>query len=189
MHKWWIDITPSWTLFLDRDGVINTRIPDGYVTSVSELELLPGVTQAIAHLNSLFGRTVVVTNQQGIGKGLMSEADLKHIHLHVLEQVQQDGGSIDAFYFCPLLAHQTPNCRKPGPSMAHQAKRDFPEIVFSKSVMVGDSPSDIQFGTQLQMQTVLIANRSTADFTETAAVSPDLTCGSLTELAALFTGT
>ena len=185
MLNQWNDIDSSWTLFLDRDGVINKRLVGSYVKTVSEFEWLPGAREAIARMNRLFGRTVVVTNQQGIGKGLMTSDDLHRIHNQLSEELEAMGGKIDAFYFCPELASKSPNCRKPNPTMAHQAQRDFPEIDFSKSVMVGDSPSDIQFGARLQMRTVFIANRTPEDTSEITAVPPDLTCRSLAAFAAL----
>lgn len=183
MPNWWTDIDRTWTLFLDRDGVINKRIPDGYVTDTSEFEWLPGAAAAITRLNSLFGLTVVVTNQQGIGKGLMSEEDLDRIHRHLAFSLQEAGGRIDAFYFCPQLASQSPNCRKPNPAMGHQARRDFPEIDFSRSVMVGDSPSDVEFGIQLGMRTIFVQPSTLSMPPELSNMPPDFMVSGLPELA------
>jgi D-glycero-D-manno-heptose 1,7-bisphosphate phosphatase len=76
------NIDASWTLFLDRDGVVNKRLMNDYVKSVGEFELLPDVDEAIRLAGSVFGTIVVVTNQQGIGKGLMTERNLSDIHAY-----------------------------------------------------------------------------------------------------------
>jgi D-glycero-D-manno-heptose 1,7-bisphosphate phosphatase len=149
-------IGPDWALFLDRDGVINRRIPDGYVREWEEFEFLPGVLQGLALLNSRFQRIFIVTNQQGIGKGLMKEADLAHIHSQMYEAVRDSGGRIDAIYHCGALATDGDMRRKPGPGMALQAKKEFPDVDFARSVMVGDAPSDMDFGQRLGMKTVWI---------------------------------
>lgn len=153
--------TNTSTLFLDRDGVINRRLPGHYVTHWEAFEWLPGVLPAIAAFSKLFARIVVVTNQQGIGKGLMSEAQLADIHRHMQKTVSAAGGRIDAVYFCPHLTSDKCNCRKPLSGMALQAKADFPAIDFSASVMAGDTSSDIQFGLNLGMTTVCIGSEDT----------------------------
>jgi len=153
------DLSYSWTLFLDRDGVLNRRLPGAYVRSWEEFEWLPRVLDALALLSHSFGRIVVVTNQQGIGKGLMGEEELAEVHRRMLAAVEAAGGRIDGIYYCPDLASSPNNCRKPAPAMAIQAKQDFPEIDFRKSVIVGDSISDMQFGQQLGMYKVLITTK------------------------------
>ncbi len=149
----------SWTLFLDRDGVINRRISGAYVTDIEELELLPRVLEVIRFFSTVFGKIVVVTNQQGIGKGIMTEAQLSGVHTHIRKQVEQSGGRIDAFYYCPHLAEDNAECRKPNTGMALQAQADFPEIDFKKSIMVGDSVTDMEFAFRLGMKTVFIQTK------------------------------
>lgn len=146
----------SWTLFLDRDGVINHRIPGAYVRHWEEFEFLENVPQAIAKFSKIFGRIVVVTNQQGIGKGLMTAEELVALHDKMYREVMKAGARIDAVYFCPKLAIENPICRKPEAGMAYQAQRNFPEIDFKKSVMVGDSLSDMGFGSKVGMWNVLV---------------------------------
>jgi D-glycero-D-manno-heptose 1,7-bisphosphate phosphatase len=150
-------IGQGWTLFLDRDGVINRNIRRGYVRDWEEFQFLPGSLDALAMLNSRFQRIFVATNQQGIGKGLMTEADLAHIHSRMYESIRESGGRIDAIYHCPALNSERDMCRKPEPGMALKAKAEFPEIDFSRAIMVGDSPSDMEFGRRLGMQTVWIS--------------------------------
>ena len=146
----------TWTLFLDRDGVINRRLPGAYVNCVEDFEFLEGVLEAIAAFSKVFGRIIVVTNQQGIGKGLMTVEQLDVVHQEMLTSIEKAGGHIDAIYFCPDLRSQKDNSRKPNPSMALEAQKDFPEIDFKKSVMIGDSVSDILFGNRLEMKTIFI---------------------------------
>jgi len=148
--------TNTWTLFLDRDGVINTRIPGGYVRSWEAFEFVAGSKEAIVRFTKLFNRVIVITNQQGIGKGLMTKEDLHQIHDQMLREVEEAGGRIDGIYYCPDLKTKPDNCRKPAPVMALQAQNDFPDIDFQRSIMVGDSLSDLQFGARLGMKVVWV---------------------------------
>ena len=173
---WAIDGT--WTLFLDRDGVINRRIPGAYVADVQEFEFLEAVREAMSYFSEFFGKIIVVTNQQGIGKGLMTEAQLSGVHAHMQAQIKQSGGRIDAIYYCPFLAKDNPECRKPNTGMAVQAQADFPEIDFEKSIMVGDSVTDMEFGLKLGMKTVFIQTKP-EDAEAANRLSIDLYCKKL----------
>lgn len=153
-----LTIDSSWTLFLDRDGVINERIVDDYVKYIHELKIIDGVPEAIAKFSTLFGRIVVVTNQQGIGRGMMTVDDLLLVHGFIENVIISAGGKIDKFYFAHQLASENSNYRKPGTGMGLKAKRDYPEIDFQKSVMIGDSESDIEFGMKLGMKTIMLKN-------------------------------
>ena len=144
-------IDKSWTLFLDRDGVINKKLENDYVKTIEELELLEGAAKAIAGLSKVFGRIVVVTNQQGIGKKLMSTEDLNSIHELIRQQVENKDGRIDAFYHAPQLASEDSDLRKPKIGMALQAQKTFPEIDFATSIMLGDSVSDMEFAKNAGM--------------------------------------
>ncbi len=151
-------VNPGWTLFLDRDGVINERVQGGYVRSPQGFQFLPGVLEGLAALSGLFGKIIVVTNQQGVGKGLMTETDLAAIHNHMKKEILRVGGRLDAIYCCTDLASEKDHCRKPGTFMAEQAKKDFPEIDFHKSIMVGDTKSDMEFGRNSGMVNVLVGD-------------------------------
>jgi D-glycero-D-manno-heptose 1,7-bisphosphate phosphatase len=154
------DIDPSWTLFLDRDGVINRRLVDDYIKHWGEFEFLPGVLDSISLFSKLFGRIIIVTNQQGVGKGWMTEDQLKEIHGKMIDTIEQAGGKVDAIYYCTDLKDTPDNCRKPAVAMFEKAKKDFPEIVSEKSIMVGDSRSDMEFGKNAGMITVFIGGEN-----------------------------
>ncbi len=144
------NIDRSWTLFLDRDGVINKKIENGYVLNVQMFEFIEGVLEALPILSNIFGRIVVITNQRGIGRGLMSEKDLEDIHKFMLEKITDAGGRIDAIFYCPHdYEKEQCNCRKPKIGMVLKAKEMFPEIDFKKSIVIGDSLSDMEFAINI----------------------------------------
>lgn len=149
-------INSTWTIFLDRDGVINRDKEGDYIRNVGEFVMLNRVDEAIKILNDHFGLTIVVTNQKGVGKGLMTLEDLEGIHQLLLEQVAVKNAKVDKIYFCSSLDNNHPN-RKPQPGMAHLAKADFPAIDLAKSIMVGNRMSDMEFGRNAGMYTVFLA--------------------------------
>ena len=151
-------INKDWTLFLDRDGVINVRIIDGYVTKIEEFEFLPNVIEALKILKEKFKYIIVATNQQGVGKGIMKFEDVETVHQFMVQQVAENGGRIDKVFFCPQLKSVPDNYRKPSPKMAYFAKNDFPNINLSKSIMIGDMNSDIEFGKNAGMKTIFIGD-------------------------------
>jgi histidinol-phosphate phosphatase family protein len=151
-------IDRSWTLFLDRDGVINVRFHGDYVKHVGEFEFIPGAIEAIADFSKVFGKVIVVTNQQGIARGIYTHEDLGAIHAHMKSEVEKAGGKIDAVYYAHQAAAENSPMRKPGTGMALQAQQDFPEIDFSKSVMMGDTQSDMEFGKALGMKVVFVGD-------------------------------
>lgn len=145
-------------LFLDRDGVINVRIVDNYVTRKEDFVIIDGVLEALKIFADKFDHIFMVTNQQGIGKGLMTDEDLKEIHDDFLSKVVAAGGRIDRIYYCPELKSAHSFKRKPAIGMALQAKNDFPEISLKNSIMVGDTRTDMLFGRRAQMTTVLVGD-------------------------------
>jgi D-glycero-D-manno-heptose 1,7-bisphosphate phosphatase len=145
----------TWTLFLDRDGVINIEKVDDYVHHWDEFKFYDGVVDAIAELSLIFGRTVIVTNQKGVGKGVTKIENVHAIHDNLLQSVLAAGGKIDTVFFCPDTDSDSPN-RKPNPGMALQAKALYPDINFDKSLMVGNNLSDMQFGRNSGMKTAFV---------------------------------
>lgn len=153
-----LHIDNTWTLFLDRDGVINKKLDNDYVKHSTEFEFIDGSLNALRILNPLFGTIVIVTNQQCIGKKIIFPEDLELIHQNMLYEITYLKGRIDKIYYSPYLAAENHPTRKPGIGMALEAKKDFPQIDFSKSIMVGDSMSDMEFGRKAGMKTVYISN-------------------------------
>jgi D-glycero-D-manno-heptose 1,7-bisphosphate phosphatase len=148
-------IDNTWTLFLDRDGVINHEKHLDYIHTWDEFTFYEGVKEAIAVFAKIFNRIIVVTNQKGIGKGVTQLEDLMLIHKNMIAAIEESGGSIDAVYFCPDLDSDSPN-RKPNPGMGLQAAKDFRDIDLSKAIMIGNTISDMQFGRNLGVQTIFL---------------------------------
>ncbi len=142
-------------LFLDRDGVINIEKENAYILNRHELVLYENTIAAFQIFKTHFDKIFVVTNQRGIGKGLMSHEDLHDIHYHLQEQLQKVFCQIDQFYYAPDLDDHA-ELRKPNIGMGLKAKADFPQIDFQKSIMVGNNLSDMQFGKQLGMKTIFL---------------------------------
>lgn len=151
---------------MDRDGVINDRIVGSYVRNWSEFEFLEGVLDAMPILARKFDCIVVVTNQQGIAKGIMTEEALHKVHARMLEEIETNGGRVDKVYFCATHERENSHCRKPNIGMGQQAKLDFPSINFDHAIMVGDSITDIEFGYNMNMKTVLIETKVDIDRVE-----------------------
>lgn len=143
-------------LFLDRDGVLNVLRHNDYVKTPDELELLPGVTEAVLHCKPHFDYIFIATNQQGIGKGLMTEGDLDAIHTKLLTAIP----GIDKIYHCSKLEREHSFMRKPCIGMALQARREHPGLRLKECVMVGDSMTDMLFGRRAGMTTVLVGDNS-----------------------------
>jgi histidinol-phosphate phosphatase family protein len=158
-----LNIDNTWTLFLDRDGVINKKLENDYVKHTSEFEFIDGVLNALRMLDSIFGKIVVVTNQQCIGKRIIYPEDLELIHQNMLYEITYLKGRIDKVYYSPYLAAENHPTRKPGIGMALHAQKDFPTIDFNKSIIVGDSLSDMEFGRNAGMKTVYISNEAKED--------------------------
>jgi D-glycero-D-manno-heptose 1,7-bisphosphate phosphatase len=152
-----LNINKNWTLFLDRDGVINKKIDNDYVKQWIEFEFIEGVLDALKFLNTVFGSIIVVTNQQGIGKKLYRIEDLELIHKNMLYEIAYHGGKIDKVYFSPYLKSENHPYRKPGIGMALKAKEDISTINFKQSIMIGDSMSDMEFGRNAGMKTIYIS--------------------------------
>ena len=170
----WI-IDPSWTLFLDRDGVINERNFNGYILNSSQFVFKKGSLQAIAEFSKLFKYIFIVTNQQCIGKGMLKENELAQIHSYMLSEINKKGGSITDIYYAPELKGKDMLKRKPLSKMADLAKEQYPDVDFSKSIMIGDTNTDIEFGKNLGMKTICIKSK------EIITEKPTLFCDSLSD--------
>ncbi|HEV8081178.1 MAG TPA: HAD-IIIA family hydrolase [Chitinophagaceae bacterium] len=141
-------IDKSWTLFLDRDGVINNERHMNYINTWDDFKFFPGVKEAIKKFTESFGNIFIVTNQRGVAKGVTKIEELEIINKNLLEEVAKSGGKITKIYFCCDMDNASQN-RKPNPGMGLQAKQEFPEVDFSKSVMIGNTITDMEFGRNL----------------------------------------
>lgn len=132
--------------FLDRDGVLNHRIPgDTYVTRPEELVVLPHAAEGVRELARRGYLTVVVTNQRGVGRGLMSLDDLEAVHQRLHRELSRGGARLDAIYACPHDRDAGCACRKPRPGLLLQAAREL-DLDLSRSLLVGDSDHDLEAG-------------------------------------------
>lgn len=145
-------------IFLDRDGVINIERPADYVKSISEFVFEDKAAEAIAILSKKFEKIFVITNQRGVGRGIMTLSGLQSLHEYMIGKIEQVGGRIDDIYFCTDTCSTSIN-RKPNMGMAFQVRRDYPQVNFAESIMVGNSRSDIEFGNKAGMYTVLVGNK------------------------------
>ncbi len=142
-------------LFLDRDGVVNLEKDGSYIFSVKEFVFYDNAPEALAQLSRQFDYLFIVTNQRGVGRGLMSEAALKEIHHYLVDAVEKAGGKIDAVYYATATDRNHP-MRKPNNGMALQARKEFPDLAFARSVMAGNNLSDMQFGKSVGMKTIFL---------------------------------
>lgn len=148
-------IDKKWTLFLDRDGVLNHDKVGSYIFNPGEFRFYDGVPEAIKLLGQKFGRLIITTNQRGVGRGLMSVTDLDAVHSKMIAGIEPIGGRLDAIFYATSINNDDP-LRKPNPGMAVRAKQQFPDIEFSRSVMVGNNISDMQFGRNTGMYTIFL---------------------------------
>jgi D-glycero-D-manno-heptose 1,7-bisphosphate phosphatase len=143
-------------VFLDRDGVLNRKLPEGaYVSDWVQFEWLPGAVEAIARMNRASLTVIVVSNQRGVALGRVSVEQLELIHGQMRSHLARQGARLDAIYYCPHDQGEC-NCRKPDTGLFEQARKDFPEVNADNSVVIGDSLSDIQAGRKLGMRTIFI---------------------------------
>src|SRR4051812_7292000 len=120
-------IDSTWTLFLDRDGVINVEKYKDYIYNYGEFKFYKGVPEAIQYFSTRFGKIIIITNQRGVGRNLMTEEDLLSIHEQMLADIEASGGQVHKIYYCTSTDMDHPN-RKPNPGMVQEALRDFPAI-------------------------------------------------------------
>jgi D-glycero-D-manno-heptose 1,7-bisphosphate phosphatase len=147
-------------VFVDRDGVLIRDVD--HLTAASQIEVLPGVPEALRRLRDAGWAVVVVTNQSVVARGLVTENELRQIHRVMERQLRERGAILDAIYYCPHHPEGTVaryravcDCRKPEPGMLLRAAKDL-DLDLAVSVMVGDTPSDMQAGRRAGCRTVLI---------------------------------
>lgn len=144
-------------IFLDRDGVINRKLPENnYVRTCSEFEFLPNTAEALSILRRLGFLLVIVTNQRGIARGYMTLSDLANVHQFMHRELERSQVALDAVYYCPHDEAQQCTCRKPQAGMLLKAAQDLP-ISLGESYIVGDSSSDVLAGKKAGAHTVRVA--------------------------------
>jgi D-glycero-D-manno-heptose 1,7-bisphosphate phosphatase len=178
-------------VFLDRDGVLNRKMPEGaYVTDWTQFQWLAGADEAIARMNRAGLTVILVTNQRGIALGLYTHAQLEHIHANLQRHLSRHGARLDAIYYCPHN-HGECNCRKPDIGLFEQAMQKFPQANAQNSMVIGDSLSDIQAGQRLGMKTVFIQGEADRQKTGSAAAAAELAdavAGSLLQAVEMHLG-
>ena len=160
-------------VFLDRDGTIVRDVD--YLTEVGQLEILPGVPEALRLLHEAGFLLLVVTNQSAIARGWLTEETLAAIHSELNRRLEAEGARIDAFYHCPHLPEgEVPayaracNCRKPMPGLIERAARDW-AVDLETSYVIGDSDRDVEAGKRCGCYSILIGSASSGGADATAA--------------------
>jgi histidinol-phosphate phosphatase family protein len=143
-------------LFLDRDGIINARIIDGYVTSPEEFILLDDIVPVIRVAREAGALIIVITNQQGVGKGLMTEQDLGVVHSYMQRLLGVHAAAVDAIYTCTSLASAGDPRRKPNPGMLLEALEDH-GLAPERCLFIGDSVTDHLAGNAAGIPTLLVS--------------------------------
>jgi D-glycero-D-manno-heptose 1,7-bisphosphate phosphatase len=178
------------TVFLDRDGVINRKPPEGkYIGAWSDFEVLPGVEEAIGRLNRSGYNVLVVSNQRGIALGLYTVEAVLQLHKELQAHLKRKEAHIDGFYFCPHDNSEC-TCRKPGTGLFEQARLQFPGIDPETSVIIGDSLSDIEAGRRFGCRTIFVTGNADTrkPGTGRAIALADATVGSLAEAVDALSG-
>ncbi len=144
-------------VFLDRDGVINHKPPEGdYIRTWAEFQFLPGIADWIRLFNALGLLVVVVTNQRGVARGLIRSENLDEIHRNMTRELASAGARIDDVFYCPH-EEATCECRKPLPGMVLAAERKW-NIALADSLLIGDSERDRQLAEACGLTFVRVAD-------------------------------
>ncbi len=169
-------------VFLDRDG---TLIRDaGYPRDPDEVELLPGTVEALARLSLAGFRLVVISNQSGVGRGIVTTGEASAVHRRFLAELEAHGIHLDGSYYCPHAPDEGCSCRKPSPELIMRAAGEL-DLDLAASFMVGDKPSDVEAGRRAGVSTVLLRpTPAPADLSST----PDRVARSWAEVASKIVG-
>lgn len=162
----------NYCLFLDRDGTINYE--KNFIKDPDELELLPGAAQAIREARNLGFKVIIVSNQSGVARGIMTEEDVDRVNDRLVQLLSDEGATVDAVYYCPHGPSEENgcSCRKPNSGLFERAMREF-GIDFNKSIMIGDRLSDIEAGNRIGAATVLVLTGYGAQVKESWTEKPN----------------
>ncbi len=158
-------------VLLDRDGVLN-QDSDAFIKTPDEFVMLEGAAEAVARLNAAGHTVAIVTNQSGIGRGLLTEDMLQNIHNKLKSALQEKGGHVDAIFYCSDPPWNATPRRKPGPGMLQEAMAQFragPE----DCVMIGDSLRDLQAAATLNIKRILVRTGK-GQKTQAKGLSPEV---------------
>jgi len=168
-------------VFLDRDGVLNRKMPEGvYVAEWAQFAWLPGAVEAVARMKRAGLTVIVVSNQRGIALGRITTMQLEGLHQKMQDELARNEARLDAIYYCPHDYGEC-HCRKPDTGLFEQAFQRFPQANAGNSVVIGDSLSDIQAGRRLDMKTIFIQGEPDRqkEGADAAATLADAVAGSL----------
>ena len=140
-------------MFLDRDGTLN--YDPGYLKVAADLKLLAGVGPALARLKGAGAKLVVVTNQSGVGRGIVTLKDLEAIHARLQGLLEQEDAALDAIYFCPHHPDDGCRCRKPNVGMVERAVSEL-QLDLRRSYLIGDHARDIQLAHRVGAKAILL---------------------------------
>lgn len=149
-------------VFLDRDGTLIDDV--GYISDPADVRLVSGAADALQALRAAGFRLVVVSNQSGLGRGLITQEQADDVHQRFVEELQHAGAQIDAAYYCPHAPEEGCDCRKPLPGLIIDAAREL-ELDLERSFMVGNSDVDVAAGEAAGCRAILLAD-SSADWPE-----------------------
>ncbi len=169
-------------MFLDRDGTLIYDV--GYPRDPRQVQLLPGAGQALKKLKEQGFLLVLVSNQSGIGRGLVTAEQAEQVHQEFLSQLERYGVQLDAVYYCPHAPGEQNRCRKPSPAMLLQAAKEL-DLDLTRSFMVGDKASDVEAGKRAGCQTVLLSTKPVLDELDPM---PDEVAGSWPEVVQCILG-
>ena len=147
-------------VFLDRDGVISEEV--GYLSDLSQLQLIPEAAQAVHRLNAIGLKVIIITNQSGVARGYFSESQVREVHREMEKMLSAQRAQIDAIYYCPHHPEGTVgqyrrecDCRKPSPGMLAQAA-DEHGIDLTQSYLVGDKLTDVECAQRAGTRGILV---------------------------------
>jgi histidinol-phosphate phosphatase family protein len=178
-------------VFIDRDGVINKDpagwTDHGYVTRWEDFHFLPGVLEALKKLSDNGYKSVIISNQQGVGKGYFSEEDLKDVTARMKRAIEEAGGSIAGIYYCTHAKEEKCPCRKPKDGLFRMAQKEIGIEGFEGMYYIGDTERDIQAGKKVGLETILIlSGKSSRKDVGTWDFKPDHICQDLAETVNLI---
>jgi heptosyltransferase-2 len=176
------DLLAGVTVFLDRDGTLN--YDPGYLKIAADLKLLAGVGPALARLKGGGAKLVVVTNQSGVGRGIVTLKDLEAIHARLEGLLEQEGAALDAIYFCPHHPDDGCRCRKPNVGMVERAVSEL-QLDLRRSYLIGDHARDIQLANRVGAKAILLTaapvDAQALETLKTKQAMPDAMAKSMTE--------